>query len=177
MNIKCITLFVFALTFGVSTRDATASDVIFTYDVDGAYSATILHPAGLLSGTLTVDQTTNSVTGVNIQASGISSNFTVLGGVNSVGANLLLDLANTSSSSDGFALTLETEATLFNGETTIISPLSFLSGGDIGGGVAQASGSLTLAAAVPEPSTWAMMFLGFAGISFMAYRRSQFRAA
>jgi PEP-CTERM motif len=30
-------------------------------------------------------------------------------------------------------------------------------------------GSLT--AAVPEPSTWAMMILGFAGIGFMAYRR------
>jgi len=27
--------------------------------------------------------------------------------------------------------------------------------------------------AVPEPSTWAMMLLGFAGISFMAYRRRQ----
>ena len=25
--------------------------------------------------------------------------------------------------------------------------------------------------AVPEPSTWAMMFLGFAGVGFMAYRR------
>jgi hypothetical protein len=25
--------------------------------------------------------------------------------------------------------------------------------------------------AVPEPSTWAMMLLGFAGIGFMAYRR------
>ena len=27
--------------------------------------------------------------------------------------------------------------------------------------------------AVPEPSTWAMMILGFAGIGFMAYRRRQ----
>lgn len=26
-------------------------------------------------------------------------------------------------------------------------------------------------AAVPEPSTWAMMILGFAGLGFMAYRR------
>jgi hypothetical protein len=26
-------------------------------------------------------------------------------------------------------------------------------------------------AAVPEPSTWAMMILGFAGVSFMSYRR------
>jgi hypothetical protein len=28
-----------------------------------------------------------------------------------------------------------------------------------------------MASAVPEPSTWAMMFLGFAAIGFMAYRR------
>jgi PEP-CTERM motif len=28
-----------------------------------------------------------------------------------------------------------------------------------------------LAGAVPEPSTWAMMLIGFAGIGFMAYRR------
>ena len=26
-------------------------------------------------------------------------------------------------------------------------------------------------AAVPEPSTWAMILLGFAGLGFMAYRR------
>jgi outer membrane lipase/esterase len=30
---------------------------------------------------------------------------------------------------------------------------------------------LTATGAVPEPSTWAMMILGFAGIGFMAYRR------
>jgi hypothetical protein len=32
---------------------------------------------------------------------------------------------------------------------------------------------LTLTAAVPEPSTWAMMILGFCGLGFMAYRRKQ----
>jgi uncharacterized protein YlxP (DUF503 family) len=26
-------------------------------------------------------------------------------------------------------------------------------------------------AAVPEPSTWAMLVLGFAGVGFMSYRR------
>lgn len=31
--------------------------------------------------------------------------------------------------------------------------------------------------AVPEPSTWAMMILGFAGIGFLAYRRRNQRAA
>jgi hypothetical protein len=32
---------------------------------------------------------------------------------------------------------------------------------------------VTVTAAVPEPSTWAMMILGFAGIGFMAYRRKR----
>ena len=31
--------------------------------------------------------------------------------------------------------------------------------------------SLVETSAVPEPSTWAMMILGFAGVGFMAYRR------
>jgi hypothetical protein len=33
--------------------------------------------------------------------------------------------------------------------------------------------SVTLASAVPEPSTWAMMILGFFGVGFMAYRKKQ----
>ena len=33
------------------------------------------------------------------------------------------------------------------------------------------SGSVNLASAVPEPSTWAMMLLGFCGIGAMTYRR------
>ena len=38
--------------------------------------------------------------------------------------------------------------------------------------------SVTIASPVPEPSTWAMMILGFAGVGFMAYRRrSQLRVA
>jgi hypothetical protein len=32
--------------------------------------------------------------------------------------------------------------------------------------------AVSLAATAPEPSTWAMMILGFAGIGFMAYRRN-----
>jgi PEP-CTERM motif len=36
------------------------------------------------------------------------------------------------------------------------------------------SGNVTaILAAVPEPSTWAMMILGFCGLGFMAYRRKQ----
>ncbi|MCK1636330.1 PEPxxWA-CTERM sorting domain-containing protein [Bradyrhizobium sp. 157] len=32
-------------------------------------------------------------------------------------------------------------------------------------------------AAVPEPSTWAMMILGFAGVGYMTYRRKRRAAA
>jgi hypothetical protein len=37
---------------------------------------------------------------------------------------------------------------------------------------ASITGSITNVSAVPEPSTWAMMILGFFGVGFMAYRRS-----
>jgi hypothetical protein len=39
----------------------------------------------------------------------------------------------------------------------------------------EAVGDITvgLTSSVPEPSTWAMMILGFCGIGFMAYRRKQ----
>ena len=30
---------------------------------------------------------------------------------------------------------------------------------------------------MPEPSTWAMMLIGFAGLGFMAYRRTKKNAA
>jgi hypothetical protein len=33
------------------------------------------------------------------------------------------------------------------------------------------AGEFEIAAAVPEPSTWAMMILGFCGVGFIAYRR------
>jgi len=51
-------------------------------------------------------------------------------------------------------------------------------GGDIASGVyALGAPSLHAIAAVPEPSTWAMMILGFAGVGFMAYRRRNQGAA
>jgi hypothetical protein len=40
-----------------------------------------------------------------------------------------------------------------------------------GNGITGPVGALTFTAAVPEPSTWAMLILGFAGIGFVSYRR------
>ena len=40
-----------------------------------------------------------------------------------------------------------------------------------GGGTSGYGGDITTTAAVPEPSTWAMMLLGFFGLGFMSLRR------
>src|SRR6478736_6345885 len=59
----------------------------------------------------------------------------------------------------------------FGGSAILAAPRSYyldLSG--TGGGSAGYGGTLSVAA-VPEPSTWAMMILGFFGLGFMAYRR------
>lgn len=39
------------------------------------------------------------------------------------------------------------------------------------------SATLTISAAVPEPTTWAMMILGFVGLGFIAHRRRNHSAA
>jgi hypothetical protein len=39
------------------------------------------------------------------------------------------------------------------------------------GGQGNGAGIVQLAASIPEPSTWAMMIIGFAGMGFMAYRK------
>ena len=63
-----------------------------------------------------------------------------------------------------------------DGQLTTFSDLS-TNGNTTGTGgngidvLAYAQAGLPIAGGVPEPSTWAMMLLGFAGIGFMAYRR------
>jgi hypothetical protein len=57
-----------------------------------------------------------------------------------------------------------------NDPTAFALGLSFVADGNFTGTMTP----ITLeVAAVPETSTWAMMILGFAGIGFMAYRRSR----
>jgi hypothetical protein len=74
--------------------------------------------------------------------------------------NPSFESANGGTASSAFAALeagLDSGTAYFNIHTTVVP------GGEIRG--------FLLASAVPEPSTWAMMILGFAGIGFMAYRR------
>jgi hypothetical protein len=72
-----------------------------------------------------------------------------------------------------FTLVLHTATSLFSGQpTTIDGGSSFEAVGTTGPALGQPiTGTLTIAAAVPEPSTWVMMILGFLGLGFMAHRR------
>jgi PEP-CTERM motif len=59
---------------------------------------------------------------------------------------------------------------------TSVTPAPFIVGGQVSNFSAVSNGSFAANAVpvtpgVPEPSTWAMMILGFAGVGFMAYRR------
>jgi hypothetical protein len=64
------------------------------------------------------------------------------------------------------SVTFDNTQLSFNGFTLTVSDLTGIT---VGGDGFHLTGTIT--AAVPEPSTWAMMILGFAGVGFMAYRR------
>ena len=55
-----------------------------------------------------------------------------------------------------------------NGTAYFAADLLDVASGNTG---AEAAETITVTAGVPEPSTWAMMILGFFGVGFMAYRR------
>jgi hypothetical protein len=99
--------------------------------------------------------------------------FTVQNPPGSGGANFEIDnifytgAANALSFQGGIALLLS------NGATFYLS--ADCNPGNSGAGCSEVYfgqlGDATVAPPVPEPSTWAMMILGFAGLGFLAYRR------
>ena len=64
---------------------------------------------------------------------------------------------------------------IFGGSAILDAGDYYLNIAGTAGSTAGYGGNLATAAigAVPEPSTWAMMILGFAGVGFMAYRRKK----
>ena len=55
---------------------------------------------------------------------------------------------------------------------TNVSPAAHITGGTIASFTASFTGNAS-ASAIPEPSTWAMMAIGFAGLGFAGYRSSR----
>jgi PEP-CTERM motif len=151
-----------------------AADIVYTYSIDGTDSV------GALSGSLVVDATTGKVTSADISggALGIFTNINEQATITADGKTFyLIDLVNTTGT-NGFELDLDTPTTLFAGQQTTIDNFSDIHSINSNDGNVIAnnlSGNLTIGSAVPEPSTWTMIILGFAGVGFAAYRQKQNR--
>ena len=129
--------------------------------VDGGLSAGL---SG--SGMLTATQSTSGSWIVNTIA-GTVDNSNITGLANFLGAdNLVFPSSTTLVDDHGFSFSLQ------NGEDVDIFSGAPNGLYDIESTNTNGAADFTLTAAVPEPATWAMMILGFAGLGFMAYRRN-----
>jgi hypothetical protein len=180
MNIKSLGSVVgLCLALGFVMPGSARADIIYDYTlVDGTYSS------GNITGTLTVDGTTNTVTNVDLTTTGkynFHFNIVSLQFLNS-GFWIVSTRDVLNSASLEFAL--DSPASLFSGQATLnhtgpdagrIFPtncvaLSCSDGNPLGGTFTLSS---TTISAVPEPSTWAMLILGFVGVGFVASRRKK----
>ena len=131
-----------------------------------------------------------------------SGTFTTLDTSKTVGGQTAFEIISVSGTVNGFAITAPTNVANGYGNYFTTGP-SFLDGTGVTFKTTANSGQNTITffnqsnngiyrvntqsngsseyvnatssvvAAVPEPSTWAMMILGFLGLGFMAYRRKQ----
>jgi hypothetical protein len=166
----------------------------------GASASTIDYSVDLVSGTtsvvgeITTDGQTGTlgqgdITGVDLvisNAGGLKT-LTALNGLNVTGSDLTATLSglfyNFSSSNNGSFVFIQNFATggllCFNNSAVTCnggsSSAVAVSIGNTTSFIHESGnveiGSAAVVAGVPEPSTWAMMILGFGGVGFMAYRR------
>ncbi len=179
MNLKSPLLFL-GLLFVIGANQQARANVV-DFQVSGAFTN-----AGTYSGTLSIDMTSGQIAAADITLPGYEFNGSIFQGADyqsipatyfvqvfqSVG-DIFLQLAFTTPGATPGSLIGFTNGSIFS-ESVFSDTL-----GDIDttylvnhGVITGSVGTVTaIAAAVPEPSTWAMMALGFAGVGFMAYRR------
>jgi hypothetical protein len=169
---KTLTSILLALSIGAIDAPAVARAATTIFDVSGTAVAFAGQSCGgscPFSGTLTIDVTTGVATAVDITLPGLSAFDTLVFS----GQPLL-------------PLPYSVWQIIAGNAASDLAILSFrdipepASGESIWGGGAQSSGNDTLylidggsitAAAVPEPSTWAMILFGFVGVGWLACRR------
>jgi hypothetical protein len=176
MKIKSLTLAVGLLLFALPLP-SFASTILWTLD------GVTFEDGGTASGTFATDSTTGAVTSFNIVTTTVGSfagttydsstysafdnffspnsfaiaagtlpyiNLAFLNALNSAGTNPLLVSSQ-----------LPPEEVAFECGDNICEASRFASAGS----------AIGVVEAIPEPSTWAMLILGFAGLGFLSYRR------
>jgi hypothetical protein len=155
---------------------APASAAVFTYNFTGA---DLIHVGQNVTATVTFAtlDTSMAVPGDNFPG------FEVIGVTGTVNGSAIVAPVNGSSYGnyfetgpyflDGTGVTFKTTNgstfDFFNQSNNNLYRVNF-TGGPLGDSAFLTATPVT---AVPEPSTWAMMILGFCGLGFIAYRRKQ----
>jgi PEP-CTERM motif len=164
------------VTAGIAFSSAASATIMvtsFDYTITNGGYTNLSDPP--ITGTIDVTTVpSDGVVSANIVAGTFGTFTNVVSGSN-FGSDYLVVLSN---SNYQFDLVLDTKSSLFNGTgATIDSAQSYFTPNGfpcfdsvLCASGAPFTGTLTISA-VPEPSTWAMMILGFAGVGFMAYRR------
>jgi hypothetical protein len=120
---------------------------------------------------------TSTLIGNQVRFDNVFGSFGGVSGLASIsfGTNLIADL-NINGTPLGFTQLIGNGPDLFTGNPG--DPVFTLGSFNLSNPFFGQNDVLTISAvaAVPEPSTWAMMVLGFAGVGFMAYRRNARRA-
>lgn len=120
---------------------------------------------------------TSALIGNQVRFDNVSGIFGGVSGLASIsfGTNLIADL-NINGTALGFTQLSGNGPDLFTGNPA--DPFFTLGSFNLSNPFFGQNDVLTISAvaAVPEPSTWAMMILGFAGVGFMTYRRKGKRA-
>jgi hypothetical protein len=117
-----------------------------------------------LSGTLTVDTTAGSATAIDAAADGFE--FKTITGQSS-GLEYTVN-ADTAGNAAQLSLVFGVHSLVGYGGSSL-SPDTTLNGISLKGGGANPSES----SPVPEPSTWALIIVGFAGVGFVAARHAR----
>ena len=170
----------FSAVLLTSTFEVTnASAAIVLFDVSGQGTQGGSASVQSFSGTMNIDTAIGLITAINVQFP-TDPTFNVVSASNpAVGSGWVVSSNIVGNYGLAPGALAAYNLTLFFSTTNPSSLVGFAGGTITAGGVSTTGLTIsnysnltgTITAAVPEPSTWAMMLLGFAGVGFMAYRQ------
>ena len=141
---------------------ASGGQVTFTLNGDGTIAGSVSSTSGPIAA-LGFDSATQFGFGLSSSGYGDTSTLNIYGFQLSAAANFGVPTATSLNWTIGIPGEFTSVFQALGGGNSTYDFYMFTDGNWAGNAVA--------VSAVPEPSTWAMMILGFAGVGFMAYRR------
>ncbi len=162
----------FLTAVAASALMAGAAQAVVVFNVTGTFATVAGAPAGTLTGTFTANDALSSVTAFDLTASaaGAFAGYRYTNVNSAVTAQSLPQFFQLNSTTGGNELRLYFTTPLTMAGATISPTFSYES--EPSGGNRLPSGTVTRAVAgVPEPASWAMMLMGFAGLGHAMRRR------